>query len=149
MSGEQPSPRVGVRRDCAADIGIAVRDVAHMLAFYRDGLGLDEVVRDPALTVLSGRRRTLAEFEAGASRIKLWCFEADPPPAPEPERLEQAGLRYLTLRVTGIDALAARLDELGFPLPDPPRDATFMPGVRLAFAQDPDGNWIELLEDMG
>lgn len=96
-------------------------------AFYGGVLGMTEEPKPPALAARGG-----CWFRAGAVVLHLGA-EADFRPA----RKAHPGLR-----VTGLDALAARLADAGAPVA---RDAN-VPGVRRFHTEDPVGNRLEFLE---
>ncbi len=54
------------------------------------------------------------------------------------------GLDHFGLTVSGIDAIADELKAKGAEFTMDP--TTVRPGVRIAMVEDPDGNWVELLE---
>jgi catechol 2,3-dioxygenase-like lactoylglutathione lyase family enzyme len=96
-------------------------------AFYTDGLGMTEVPKPPVLAARGG-----CWFRAGAVQLHLG-IESDFRPA----RKAHPGLR-----VTGIEAYAARLRARG-------AEVTWdggLPGHRRFYSQDPVGNRLEFLE---
>ncbi len=95
-------------------IGIAVRDVAAALAFYRDALGLD--IEAPEEVVSQHVR---AHFiPAGQSSLEL--LEATAPDSPIAKFVEKRGpgLHHITLRVDDINAALAQLKARGAKLID-------------------------------
>jgi methylmalonyl-CoA epimerase len=95
-------------------VGIAVRDLASALAFYRDALGLEV---EPAEEVPSQRVR--AHFvPAGQSSLEL--LEATSPDSPIAAFVEKRGpgLHHITLRVENIHAALAQLKSRGARLVD-------------------------------
>ncbi|MER6468986.1 VOC family protein [Streptomyces collinus] len=96
-------------------------------AFYTGALGMTEVPKPPVLAARGG-----CWFRAGAVHLHLGV-EDDFRPA----RKAHPGLR-----VTGIDALAARLTAHGAPV-------TWdddLPGHRRFYSEDPVGNRLEFLQ---
>jgi methylmalonyl-CoA epimerase len=95
-------------------IGIAVKDAAEALAFYRDALGLEvEGVEDV------GSQRVRAHFlRAGAVNLEL--LEATSPDSPIAKYLEKRGpgLHHITLRVDDVRKALAALKARGFRLID-------------------------------
>jgi methylmalonyl-CoA/ethylmalonyl-CoA epimerase len=86
-------------------VGIAVRDLAAALAFYRDSLGLDVEMSEDVVS-----QRVRAHFiPVGESKLEL--LEATTPDSPIAKYLEKRGpgLHHITLRVENIQAA---LDEL-------------------------------------
>lgn len=124
----------------ALDVGLYVRDVEAMLAFYCDNLGWPKAGE---VTFPGGR--TQHRITVGNSLLKLMQFpEGEAPPAAPPGRMAQAGIRYITARVADLQAAARELEGKGIPLAVPPREAR--PGVWILMVEDPEGNTVELLE---
>jgi catechol 2,3-dioxygenase-like lactoylglutathione lyase family enzyme len=124
------------------DIGIVVSDSAAALAFYRDTLGLEHVMDMPMPV---GGGGTMHRLSCGGSTLKLVCWNRTPEGANPPGGLHTAtGLRYITLWITNLDDAAAACAAAGYRVPAPP--AQIRPGVRIAMVEDPDGTWVELLE---
>jgi catechol 2,3-dioxygenase-like lactoylglutathione lyase family enzyme len=98
-------------------------------AFYRDTLGIGEVVKPPHLAARGG-----CWFEQGALKVHLGV-ESDFRPA------RKAHPAFIVL---GLPALVARLKALGYPVPeDQPLE-----GYDRVYADDPFGNRIELMEPL-
>lgn len=120
------------------DLGIITRDAAPMVAFYRDAVGLpfEGSVEMPGLG-------TMHRLLAGSSVIKI--TES----APRADGIGggiggATGIRYWTISVPDVDAVAKGLEEAGHKAIVAPRD--IRPGVRIAMFADPDGNWVEFLQ---
>ncbi|MFD7701493.1 glyoxalase [Streptomyces caelestis] len=96
-------------------------------AHYVDVLGMTETPKPPALAVRGG-----CWFEAGSVRLHLGVEDGF-----RPSRKAHPGLR-----VTGIEAYAARLAGHGAPVT---RDDG-LPGHRRFHSEDPVGNRLEFLE---
>ncbi|MDX3802084.1 VOC family protein [Streptomyces sp. AK04-3B] len=96
-------------------------------AFYTAALGMTEIPKPPALAARGG-----CWFQAGAVQLHLGVE-----PGFRPSRKAHPGLR-----VTGIEAYAARLAQHGVPIEWD--DA--LPGHRRFYALDPVGNRLEFLE---
>ncbi|MEU0969844.1 VOC family protein [Streptomyces sp. NPDC005917] len=98
-------------------------------AFYADTLGMTEIPKPPALAARGG-----CWFQAGEVRLHLGTEEAFRP----------AKKAHPGLRVTGIEAYAARLTAHGTPV-------TWdqdLPGHRRFYCEDPVGNRLEFLEPL-
>ena len=122
------------------DIGIVVRDIDACLPFYRDVHGLESRMDIP----LPGKSH-MWELAWGPSRVKLITHEPAPEAAnPSGGSRGGTGLRYWTMPVDDIEAAVARCEEAGAPIPLPV--IQLVPGVRIAFVEDPEGNAIEFLE---
>lgn len=130
---------VNVTKD-SFDLGVVIRDADASLAFYRDLLGLEEegVLPMPGMG-------TMHRLRCGTAVLKLIVPEKDPGVGSPPGGPTSGyGLRYWTITVDNLDAMAAEAEQAGYSVPVPPLD--LRPGVRIAMLQDPDGNWVELLE---
>ena len=121
----------------AIDLGIITRDATPMVAFYRDVVGLpfEAAIELPGMG-------TMHRLLAGDSVIKI--TESEPAADGVPGGIPAAsGIRYWTISVEDVDAVAEQITNAGHPVVIPPRD--IRPGVRIAMATDPDGNWVEFL----
>jgi catechol 2,3-dioxygenase-like lactoylglutathione lyase family enzyme len=133
-------------------VGIVVSDMEKSLQFYRDLVGLqDAPVNEemgPFLDGLSntpGARIQTAKLAGGNSEtsIELLCFENPSPSASAP--LSSIGPTHVALNVSNLDDLYTRLSDAGVPFNAPPRvspDGC----AKVAFCQDPDGTFVELVE---
>jgi len=95
-------------------IGIAIRDLPAVLAFYRDALGLEI-----ELTEEVASQRVRAHFlQAGADKLEL--LEATAPDSPIAKFVEKRGpgLHHITFRVDDIHAALAELKARGVRLID-------------------------------
>ena len=122
------------------EVGIVVRDADAMAGFYRDVVGL-EYVGD-----LDFPGGTMQRFAHGDAVVKLVRTE-EPPQLTNPPLGPAggaSGLRYLTLQVDSVEAGVARCLAAGRSVPVPMFD--FQPGVPVAIVEDPEGNWIELVQ---
>lgn len=125
---------------CRLQVGIVPVDLDASLAFYRDVLGLPYEGTRPV-----PERRTLHLFAAGDAVVKL-LQTPDPPKhrAPGGTFADATGIRWITLDVEDLDAIVQRCTGAGVSLQLPP--TALRPGLRVAIAEDPDGNAIELVE---
>jgi hypothetical protein len=98
-------------------------------AYYADALGMTEIPKPPVLAARGG-----CWFQAGAVQLHLGIETSFRP----------AKKAHPGLRVTGIDAHAARIAATGAPV-------TWdedLPGHRRFFSEDPVGNRLEFLEPL-
>jgi catechol 2,3-dioxygenase-like lactoylglutathione lyase family enzyme len=126
--------------DGRVQIGIVPRDLARSLAFYRDVIGLPY---SGPLPVLEGR--VLHRFAVPGGELKVLEQEADPAalaPSPPGPYHAAIGMRWLTLDVDDIDAIARRCGDAPWQLPV----VELRPGLRVGIVEDPDGNAVELVE---
>jgi catechol 2,3-dioxygenase-like lactoylglutathione lyase family enzyme len=123
-------------------IGIVVTDLARMTGFYTDILGLTHF-RDVPFP-----GGTLKMFVLGDACVKLLSFEAPPQLANPPGGPGggATGLRYLTVEVDNVAAMADRCAAAGCSIPVPLYE--FEEGVPVAIVEDPEGNWVELIQQV-
>ncbi|HEX9565382.1 MAG TPA: methylmalonyl-CoA epimerase [Gemmatimonadaceae bacterium] len=132
------SQRPGTR---IAHVGLAVRSVAELHAFYRNVLGMSEV----ELADSDGAR--ISGFAAGESLVEL--LEADGPDSPIGRFLQDRGpgIHHICFAVDDLDATLQRCREAGVRLIDElPRQGA--EGKRIAFLHPAStgGILIELTE---
>ena len=120
-------------------IGIVVTDLARMTAFYTDVLGLTHFRDVP----IGGG--TLKQFVLGDASVKLLSFDEPPQLASPPggPAAGATGLRYLTVEVDNVAATVDRCAEAGSSIPMPLFD---FEGAPVAIVEDPEGNWVELIQ---
>jgi len=132
MSGELGTARV--------EVGIVVRDLEAMAAFYGNVLGLERV---DDLEFTGG---SMQRYLHGDTVLKL-VATATPPAQSNPPNGPAggaSGIRYVSLAFDDVDALVARCVDAGRPVPVSAFE--FMPGIKVAMVEDPDGNWVELVQ---
>ena len=121
------------------DLGIVVRDAEASLHFYRDILGLDDQGEMP----MPGG--TMHRLLCGTSLIKLVSLSRAPAASSPPGGIAGAtGYRYWTLSVSNLDEATAQAEEAGREIVISPRE--IRPGIKISMIEDPDGNWVELLQ---
>jgi catechol 2,3-dioxygenase-like lactoylglutathione lyase family enzyme len=129
-------------------VGLSVADLDAQVAWYCEAFGLREstpfsvpplslrgtfVVGEPGLAIeLLERAGSVAGIQA----------------ADQAEALLTRGYGHVCIRVDDLDALHARLLELGAVQRMAPQAAP-EPGVRMSFVSDPEGNLIELVDRRG
>ncbi len=122
------------------DLGLVTDNIDAMTQFYRDvlGLPLEAVLQMPG-------GMTMTRLVCGTTIIKLVTFET-PPAAQNPAGGLSGGrgIRYLTITVDNLEEAVRACEAAGAPVPMPIRQAR--PGVNIAMIEDPDGNWVELLQ---
>ncbi|WP_218938352.1 VOC family protein [Modestobacter altitudinis] len=108
------------------------RDLPRLATFYRDLFGAVETERVPAEepTFYLGLR-------IGDSDLGL-VSDADAPEGPQ--------RMLLSIAVPDVDALLPRVSELGGRVEGPPNDMPW--GQRVAHVQDPDGNAVNLTQQL-
>jgi catechol 2,3-dioxygenase-like lactoylglutathione lyase family enzyme len=124
----------------SVQVGILVRDLDAMAGFYEGTLGL-EYIGD--LEIPGG---TMKRYRCGDGTVKLVCFDAELPGTNPPNGMlgGVTGLRYVTLDVGDVAATLARCESDGHKVAIPVME--FLPGMPVAIVEDPEGNWVELME---
>ncbi len=122
------------------DLGVVVRDSEAALKFYRDTLGLEHVA-----DMDMGRGTTMHRLAIGSTVLKLVS------PGTVPEGSNPAGgigtasgIRYFTLSVGNLADVLAACDAGGYKVVWKERE--IRPGVKVGMVEDPDGNWVEFLQ---
>jgi predicted enzyme related to lactoylglutathione lyase len=126
--------------EAKVEVGVVVRDADTMAAFYGDVLGLEEV---SGFDFTGGSMR---RFLHGDAIVKL-VATAPPPELSNPPNGPAggaAGVRYISVAVDDLDASLERCTAAGGAVPVPKME--FRAGVHIAMVEDPEGNWIELVQ---
>lgn len=136
------------------EIGIAVRDLKRMRAFYEEALGLAFVSEihvpgpkaEAAAMCREGYTVVRLQTQKG-ERIKLLCPDRTPNSnAAEGLILERAGSSYVTFIVDDLQALLDRLVANGAVSMTGPTAIEVRPGTWLAFVEDPEGHILEVVQ---
>ena len=125
----------------AIDIGIVTNNLEAMLSFYRDSLGLE---LEATIDMPGGG--VMNRFKVGNSISKV--IETDPQPTTDaaPGGIRGAtGYRYWTITVGNLNAVLQKVADDGHKVVIASKEVR--PGVTIAIVTDPDGNWVELLEN--
>ena len=137
--------------------GVVVRDMERSLAFYRDLLGMEIRNRkeekgpylDTLLAVKNGEILTVKlSSGTGSSLLELIEFVSPKDPAPRRPEVNSVGPTHIALTVGDLGALSAILKKKGAPFLSEPI-ASPDGKVNLVFCRDPDGNLVELVEELG
>jgi predicted enzyme related to lactoylglutathione lyase len=125
----------------AIDIGIVTNNIDAMMRFYRDTLSLEFEA-----TIPMPGGGNMNRFKVGDSVIKV--IELEPKPLAEAAAggiRGATGYRYWTITVGNLGACVAKAEAAGSKIVVPAKEVR--PGVTIAIIADPDGNWVELLEN--
>ena len=123
------------------DIGIVCNDIDAMMTFYGETLGLP---LEATIQMPGGGK--MNRFKVGDSVIKV--IELDPAPATPaaPGGIRGAtGYRYWTIAVSNLVASVEKAAAAGATIVVAAKEVR--PGITIAIIADPDGNWVELLEE--
>ncbi len=132
--------------------GFVVRDLEKAVEFYRDVIGLE--VRSRYERIGPGVDQVVG-YEGAHLRIALMGADAvhaleliqylNPPPAQRPtDERSVLGGSHLAFQVDDVRALYQAALDNGAASLNPPTEVS--PGRTACYMQDPDGNWIELIE---
>ncbi len=130
---------VNITKD-SIDLGIITTDLAPMLAFYRDTLGLTVEGEMPM-----GGGGTMTRLKCGTTTIKIVVNGKAPPATAAPGGIGGAtGYRYWTISVDNLREVTGACTTAGYKIAVPPTE--IRAGVLISMIEDPDGNWVELLQ---
>ena len=126
----------------AIDVGIVTANAEPLLAFYRAVAGMTP--QEPLVLPNIG---TIHKLACGESILRVMVPET-PPAADTSEGFSAvAGIRYLTIEVTDIEAAVEAVKSHGGSVALPPFE--LRPGRQVAQVADPDGNMVELGQGTG
>jgi len=121
------------------EVGLVTTDLDPMVAFYE---GFLELEPQGEIEFEGGSQR---RYSLGNSVVKLVTYTAAPPsPAAAGGGRAQAGLRYFTVGVNGLRAVAEAFEASAYDVVEPLTEFAPVPGMGFMFVADPDGNHIEL-----
>ena len=127
----------------AIDLGIVITDSEASLAFYRDLLGFEHVADTP-MPIGSGAM--MHRLMCGDSMIKLVKLDENPEASAPPGGIPGAtGYRYFTMIVTNLAEITGAVAEAGHKVRVD--QAELRPGITISMVEDPDGNWVEFVQE--
>lgn len=122
------------------DLGIVTTDSAPMLKFYRDTLGL---AQDGEMDMPGGGKMT--RLSCGTTTLKIVVNAKEPKASAPAGGIGGAtGYRYFTISVSNLESATAECGDAGYKVVVPPTE--IRPGITISMIEDPDGNWVELLQ---
>ncbi|MGI9616596.1 MAG: VOC family protein [Acidimicrobiales bacterium] len=125
------------------DLGIVISDSEASLAFYRDLLGFEHVADTPMPAGMNG---TMHRLNCGETLVKLVKLDEVPEARPAKGGIAGAtGYRYFTMQVANLAEITAAVNDAGHKVRID--CAEIRPGVSISMVEDPDGNWVEFVED--
>ena len=121
------------------EVGLVTTNLEAMVDFYE---GFLELEPQGEIQFDGGAQR---RYSLGSSVLKLVTYTTDPaaPAAPGGGRA-QAGLRYFTIGVNRLRAVAEAFEASDYGIAEALTEFAPVPGMGWMFVTDPDGNWIEL-----
>ena len=138
--------------------GFVVSDLNRSLEFYRDLLGLeverDQILEGEFISELVGYPDAslhivylgLGDMKHSVELIQYLNPVGGNPPIPE---RNQVGASHLGIIVDDLDQFYSELSSKGIRFVSPPairQNAAYPMARKGCYVQDPDGNWLELLE---
>lgn len=121
------------------EVGLVTTNLDAMVAFYE---GFLELECQGELDFPGGSQR---RYTLGNGVLKLVSYSPPPPqPAAPGGGRAQAGVRYFTIGVQNLRAVAAMVEDSPYEIVEPVTEFAPVPGMGWMFLADPDGNWIEL-----
>lgn len=121
--------------------GIRVSDLDRSLHFYTELFGLREVDRGDNLARGRGTYVLLRDPWSGQKLELNWYPSGSEFASPY---VPGEGLDHISFRVGDLPRLLEKLRAAGVRPAGPTADHELPGGVRVAYVQDPDGNWLEL-----
>lgn len=124
------------------DLGIVISDSEASLAFYVGLLGFEHVADTP---MPIGGGGTMHRLLCGTSLVKLVKLDTVPPAEPGGGIVGATGMRYFTMIVSNLAEMTAAVRDAGHPVHIDA--AEIRPGVSISMVEDPDGSWVEFVQD--
>lgn len=122
------------------DLGLVTKNAQPLLEFYRDTLGLE---LEGELPLPGGGKMT--RLICGTTILKIVVNGKDPKAtAPGGGMRGATGFRYFTISVDNLAEATEQCAAAGYKIAMPVTEAR--PGVMISMIEDPDGNWVELLQ---
>lgn len=123
------------------DIGIVCNDIDAMLTFYGETLGLP---LEGTIPMPGGGK--MNRFKVGDSVIKVIELDSTPETQAAPGGIRGAtGYRYWTITCSNLADCVTRAEAAGAKIVVAAKEVR--PGITIAIIADPDGNWVELLQE--
>ncbi len=87
----------------------------------------------------------MTRLKCGTTTLKIVVNGKEPKAEAPPGGIRGAtGFRYFTISVSNLVAVTEECQAAGYKVPVPPTE--IRPGVSISMIEDPDGNWVELLQ---
>ena len=128
-------------------VGISVGDAEALAGWYRDAMGFEEETRMTFPVDARGDMTVIVLRHPDGSRLEL-LERPGSEPGQEPDpfgSLLRRGVHHICFAVDDIDVAFAHLVGKGAGVKFPV-SASPIPGARMAYLTDPEGNFVELLE---
>ena len=130
-------------RKNAIDLGIVIKDSEASLALYRDLLGFEHVGDTP---MPGNVPATMHRLMCGDTMIKLVSHDETPAVSAPPGGIAGAtGLRYFTMQISNLAEVTEACSAADVKVIIDQME--IRPGVKISMVTDPDGNWVEFVDD--
>jgi catechol 2,3-dioxygenase-like lactoylglutathione lyase family enzyme len=126
----------------AVDFGITIRSWDATKAFYCDLLGLVHVMDMPMPVSGTG---TMHRVQAGDTTFKFVEFDNQSRTHVPGGPGTAIGIRYLTIWVRNLAEIVEACRAAGYAIALEP--TVVRAGITITMIEDPDGNWVELLQN--
>ena len=124
----------------SVDLGLITKDAGNLLKFYRDTLGLE---LEGEMDMPGGGHMT--RLKCGTTVLKLFVNGKEPAATSAPGGIGgSTGYRYFTISVSNLKEVTDECSAAGYKIAVPPTE--IRPGTTISMIEDPDGNWVELLQ---
>lgn len=133
--------------------GIVVKDMERAVKFYSEVLGfrmvrrMDEsgpfistILKVPGVEVETAK---MEGYEAGL--LEFLCFKNPPPNTRADVQIYSLGPTHIALTVCDIEKVHSQMKTMGLHFNSAPQ-VSQDGRAKVAFGQDPEGNWLELVE---
>lgn len=130
---------ISITKD-SIDLGLITKDAGALVKFYRDTLGLEQ---EGEMPMPGGGQMT--RLKCGTTILKIVVNGKEPKAMAAPGGIRGAtGFRYFTISVSNLVEVTEQCKAAGYKIAVPPTE--IRPGVSISMIEDPDGNWVELLQ---
>jgi len=130
---------IAITKD-SIDLGLITKNADALIKFYKDTLGLEP---EGEMQIPGGGHMT--RLKCGTTTLKIVVNSKEPKALAPPGGIRGAtGFRYFTISVSNLAEVTKECQAAGYKVPVPPTE--IRPGVSISMIEDPDGNWVELLE---
>lgn len=137
-------------------VGLSVASLDRSIEFYRDMLGMEEVIQPTTfdgelyaqILALEGAKGKVSLLRKGNLQLELFEFLHPSPRPKDPNYpVSDHGLSHFCIEVADIDDVYERLRTVGVRFHCPPLN--FFGNAKATYGRDPEGNVFELLELIG
>ncbi|MGC2234945.1 MAG: VOC family protein [Pyrinomonadaceae bacterium] len=124
-------------------VALSVSDIGRSIEFYK-AFGFSLVGQYPS----PEKKRNIAHLRLGEVILELFCYSISKQrPAPEDvstRDLSTIGIKHFSLQVTSLQDALRKLEDIGCKCTSSQKGQT---GMEYFFVEDPDGMWIEIVQD--